>query len=102
MSEEPRILEGFKQCMPTVGETGDDAAGKDYIIVGRLDSWHSPPQALKIIDLALDKEEARHVLLENFNFMSRGWKLNDGTYYGEVTLENEEVVDVKIQITSVH
>eukprot|EP00548_Thalassiothrix_antarctica_P001770 CAMPEP_0194141090 /NCGR_PEP_ID=MMETSP0152-20130528/10576_1 /TAXON_ID=1049557 /ORGANISM="Thalassiothrix antarctica, Strain L6-D1" /LENGTH=100 /DNA_ID=CAMNT_0038839613 /DNA_START=12 /DNA_END=314 /DNA_ORIENTATION=- len=94
-TDEVRNLEGFVNSFPSFGIA---AEGRDYVILGKHGDWPVKPISLTI----QEKNETRAVAKEDHDFMSRGWKLEDGTFNGLVKLENNEEEQVRINIITVH
>ena len=73
--------------------------GRDYVIVGPHNSWTGPsqPVSLKIDEFG----KTRTVAKERNDYISRGWKLRDGSWEGTVILADGEEVPVTVEVETV-
>lgn len=83
--------------MPTIGPSSEAGTGTDYVILGSHDSWSTAQPT----SLTIDSKGTRDVAKETYDYMSRGWILEDGTYNGMVKLEDGLEVPVTIEVSTV-
>ncbi len=88
-------LEGYCNRMPTIGAEG---IGRDYVILGSHDKWTGQPEPM---ELRIENVGTRSVDRERYDYMSRGWNLEDGNYNGFVKRADDTEIPVLIEISTV-
>mmetsp|Transcript_9261 Transcript_9261/g.10573 ORF Transcript_9261/g.10573 Transcript_9261/m.10573 type:complete len:96 (-) Transcript_9261:117-404(-) len=89
---QPLQLDGCCNRSPSIG--GD--VHTDYVILGSHDTWISSPKSLTINSIG-----TKDVAKEEYDYMSRGWKLTDGEHNGSVALQDGSKTPVKINVITV-
>lgn len=69
--------------------------GRDYVVLGKISSWSLAPKSLTIEGMG-----TREVAKETYDYMSRGWKLEDGSLNGTVELEDGSTIPVTIKVST--